>query len=44
VLSSVVRTIQQRDLDAAVILPQLLRSPEPIAALTLRRQSSRITR
>jgi hypothetical protein len=34
VLASVLRTIQQRDLDATVILPQLLRSPQPIAALT----------
>jgi transposase len=33
VLASVLRTIQQRDLDASVILPQLLRSPQPIVAL-----------
>jgi transposase len=33
VLASVLRTIQQRDLDAAVILPELLRSPHPIATL-----------
>ena len=33
VLASVLRTIQQRHLDAAVILPQLLRSPHPIVAL-----------
>jgi transposase len=33
VLASVLRTIQQRDLDATVILPELLRSPHPIAAL-----------
>jgi transposase len=34
VLASVLRTIQQRQLDAAVIVPDLLRSPRPIAALT----------
>lgn len=33
VLASVLRTIQQRDLDAAEILPELLRSQRPIAAL-----------
>jgi transposase len=33
VLASVLRTIQQRDLDAAVILPALLRRRHPIAAL-----------
>jgi transposase len=33
VLASVLRTIQQRDLDAAVILSALLRSPHPTAAL-----------
>lgn len=33
VLVSVLRTIQQRDLDAAAILPALLRSPQPMAAL-----------
>ena len=33
VLASVLRTIQQRDLDASVILPQLLRSPQPTTAL-----------
>jgi hypothetical protein len=33
VLASVLRTIQQRDLDAAVILAQLLQSPQPLAAL-----------
>jgi transposase len=33
VLASVLRTIHQRDLDAAVILPELLRSPRPIVAL-----------
>lgn len=33
VLASVLRTIQQRNLDAAVILPELLCSPHPIAAL-----------
>jgi transposase len=33
VLASVLRTIQQRDLDAAAILPALLRSPRPIVAL-----------
>ena len=33
VLASVLRTIQQRDLDAATILPALLRSPHPILAL-----------
>ena len=33
VLASVLRTIQQRDLDAATILPELLRSPRPIVAL-----------
>jgi transposase len=35
VLASVLRTIQQRDLDAAVILPELLRNPRPITALAL---------
>lgn len=35
VLASVLRTIHQRELDAAVILPALLRSPDPIAALAL---------
>jgi transposase len=33
VLASLLRTIQQRDLDAAVILPELLRSPHQIVAL-----------
>lgn len=33
VLASVLRTIQQRHLDAAVILPQLLHSPQPTVAL-----------
>jgi transposase len=33
VLTSLLRTIQQRQLDAAVILPALLRSPQPIAVL-----------
>jgi transposase len=33
VLASVLRTIQQRHLDAAVILPELLCSPHPTAAL-----------
>lgn len=33
VLASVLRTIQQRALDASVILPQLLRSPQPMTAL-----------
>jgi transposase len=33
VLASVLRTIQQRDLDAATILPDLLRAPQPITAL-----------
>lgn len=33
VLASVLRTIQQRNLDAAVILPELLCRPHPIAAL-----------
>jgi len=33
VLASVLRTIQQRDLDAAAILPALLCSPHPTAAL-----------
>ena len=33
VLASLLRTIQQRDLDASMILPQLLRSPQPIVAL-----------
>jgi transposase len=33
VLASVLRTIQQRNLDAAVILPQLLRSRVPMAVL-----------
>jgi len=33
VLASVLRTMHQRDLDASVILPELLRSPQPIVAL-----------
>jgi transposase len=33
VLASVLRTIQQRNLDAAAILPALLHSPHPIVAL-----------
>ena len=33
VLASVLRTIQQRQLDAATILPELLRSPQPVAVL-----------
>ena len=33
VLASVLRTIQQRELDAATILPDLLRAPHPITAL-----------
>lgn len=33
VLASVLRTIQQRHLDAATILPDLLRAPQPITAL-----------
>ena len=33
VLASVLRTIQQRDLDAAAILPALLRTPQPMTAL-----------
>ncbi|MGH8725571.1 MAG: IS66 family transposase [Burkholderiales bacterium] len=33
ILASVLRTIQQRNLDAAVILPELLRSPQPRIAL-----------
>lgn len=33
VLASVLRTIQQRRLDAATILPDLLRAPHPITAL-----------
>jgi transposase len=33
VLASVLRTIQQRDLDAGQILPHLLRSPQPTVAL-----------
>ena len=33
VLASVLRTMHQRDLDASVILPELLRSPHPIVAL-----------
>ena len=33
VLASVLRTIHQRHLDAGVILPQLLHSPEPMVAL-----------
>jgi transposase len=33
VLASVLRTIQQRHLDAATIVPDLLRAPQPITAL-----------
>jgi transposase len=33
VLASLLRTIQQRRLDAAVVLPQLLQAPQPITAL-----------
>jgi transposase len=33
VLASILRTIQQRQLDAATILPDLLRAPQPITAL-----------
>jgi transposase len=44
VLASVLRTIQQRDLDAAAILPALLRSRHPLSPSRRRRLSSRITR
>jgi transposase len=44
VLASVLRTIQQRDLDAALLLPELLRTPHQIVALAPRQQSRRITR